>query len=62
MNKSELIDALFSAPEEEVLIEIDNQLQEIAGFGHAAAEFDGFCTVYPACITIKIKEDNGINN
>lgn len=58
MNKSELIDALYCAPEEHVMIEINGQLYEIEGTGSEDAEFDGFDTVYPACVTIKVKYDN----
>lgn len=58
MNKLKLIDALLSSDEEDVLIEIDDQLYEIDGFGHEDAAFDGFDTAYPEAITIKVKYDN----
>lgn len=57
MKTSELIEILYSASEEEVLIEIDDTLYEIE-VGHQDEAFDGFDTVYPACLTIKAK-DNG---
>lgn len=57
MNKLKLIDALSCSDEEDVLIEIDGQMYEIDGFGHADEEFDGFDTVYPEAITIKVKKD-----
>ena len=56
MKKLELIEILCSASEEEVLIEIDNTLYEIE-VGHQDEVFDGFDTVYPACLTIKAKNN-----
>lgn len=57
MKTSKLIEILCSASEDEVLIEIDDTLYEIE-VGHQDEAFDGFDTVYPACLTIKAK-DNG---
>lgn len=56
MNKFDLIDALSSKSEQEVLIEIDGMLYEIEeDLGYAPAAFDGFDTVYPAAIVLKPK-------
>ncbi len=52
MTKSELIRQLSSASEDEVLIEIDGTLYEF-DFGHQEETFDGFYTVFPACLTLK---------
>lgn len=54
MKISELIERLYSADEEEVLIEIDDTLYEIE-FGHIEESFDGWDTAYPATLTIKKK-------
>lgn len=56
MKKLELIGILCSASEEEVLIEIDDTLYEIE-VGHQDEAFDGFDTLYPACLTIKAKNN-----
>lgn len=56
MKKLELIEILCSASEEEVLIEIDDTLYEIE-VGHQDEVFDGFDTLYPACLTIKAKNN-----
>lgn len=56
MKKLELIEILCSASEEEVLIEIDDTLYEIE-VGHEDEAFDGFDTLYPACLTIKAKNN-----
>lgn len=56
MKTSELIEILCSASEEEVYVEIDDVLYEIS-IGHQDEAFDGFDTVYPACITLKPKND-----
>ena len=55
MKTSELIEILCCANEEEVLIEIDDTLYEIE-VGHEDEAFDGFDTLYPACLTIKAKK------
>lgn len=55
MNKSELIELLYSSDENEVFIEIDNILYEIE-IGHQEQIFDGFDTLYPACLTLNTKE------
>lgn len=54
MKTSELIEILCSASEEEVYVEIDDTLYEIE-IGHQDEAFDGFDTVYPACLTFKAK-------
>lgn len=56
MNKSELINLLYSNSEEELYIEKDGYLYEIE-IGHQEEQFDGFDTVYPACIVLKPQED-----
>ena len=56
MKTSDLIEILCSASEEEVLIEIDDTLYEIE-VGHEDEAFDGFDTLYPACLTIKAKNN-----
>lgn len=55
MKTYDLIKLLSSATEEEVYIEIDDTLYEIER-GHCDEAFDGFDTVYPACITLKPKQ------
>ncbi len=55
MKKSELIRHLSSASEEEVYIEVEGTLYDI-DFGHEDEKFDGFYTVYPACLTLKPKD------
>lgn len=57
MKTSELIEILCSASEEEVYVEIDDTLYEIE-IGHQDEAFDGFDTVYPACLTFKPKNEN----
>ena len=54
MKKSELIELLYSANEEEVYIDIDDTLYEIE-IGHCEEAFDGFDAVYPACLSLKAK-------
>lgn len=56
MKISELIEMLYSVSEEEVLVEIDDTLYEIE-LGHQPEIFDGFDTVYPACLTFKPKQN-----
>lgn len=55
MNKSELIEHLFSAEEDEVLIDVDGTLYEIE-IDHVEQSFDGFYTLYPAAISLKPKQ------
>lgn len=55
MKISDLIEQLYSADEEEVFVEIEGELYEIE-FGHEEEAFDGFDTVYPACLTLKAKQ------
>lgn len=58
MNRLDLIDALSSADEEEVLIDIDGVLYEIdENIGHEEQKFDGFDTLYPAAIVLKPKDE-----
>lgn len=52
MKKSELIELLSSSDEEEVFIDVDDTLYEIEP-DHVDEVFDGFDTVYPACIALK---------
>lgn len=56
MKTSELIEILCSASEEEVYVEIDDTLYEIE-LGHQEEAFDGFDTAYPACLTVKAKNN-----
>lgn len=56
MKKSKLIRLLSSSDEEEVFIDIDGTLYDI-DTGHVDEVFDGFDTVYPACLILKAKED-----
>ena len=56
MKKLEFIEIICSASEEEVLVEIDDTLYEIE-VGHEEEAFDGFDTLYPACLTIKAKNN-----
>lgn len=55
MNKSELIEQLYSMDEEEIFIEIDNIQYEIE-VSQVEEVFDGFDTVYPASISLKAKK------
>ena len=56
MNKYDLINALSSAEEDEILIDIDGVLYEIdENIGHEDQKFDGFDTLYPAAIVLKVK-------
>lgn len=54
MRTSDLIEILCSASEEEVYVEIDDTLYEIEVGCHEET-FDGFDTVYPACLSLKAK-------
>jgi hypothetical protein len=54
MNKSELIDLLLSNDEDDVLIEVDGILYDFE-IDHEEEQFDGFDTVYPACLIFKPK-------
>lgn len=56
MQKSELINLLCSNDEEEVYINIDDVLYDVE-IGHQDMIFDGFDTVYPACITLSAKKE-----
>ena len=57
MKKSELIERLSSASEDEVFIEIDGILYDI-DFGHEEEKFDGFVTFYPASLTLRPKDES----
>lgn len=56
MNRLELIELLSSASEDEVFIDSDGLLYDIE-IGYEAEQFDGFDTVYPACLTLKPKQE-----
>lgn len=53
MNKYELIELLYSCPEDEVFIKDEETFfyHDIA-VEHVEEQFDGFDTVSPACITL----------
>lgn len=60
MEKLELINILEQMDEEEVFIEINGTLYDIE-IGQVEEAFDGFDTVYPACISLKAKKgDRGV--
>jgi hypothetical protein len=60
MKKSELLKILSSADEDEVLIETKDMAYDIE-IGHLEEAFDGFDTVYPACITLKpVETDDNV--
>lgn len=56
MNRLELIELLSSASEDEVFIDSDGFLYDIE-IGHESGQFDGFYTIYPACLTLKPKQE-----
>lgn len=54
MKKSKLIKLLSSADEDDVMIEIDGTLYNIApDLGHEEEKFDGFATAFPAVVYLK---------
>ncbi len=55
MKKSELIAALCSLSEEEVYIKAADGLLDDIEIERIEEQFDGFDTVYPACIALKVK-------
>lgn len=55
MNKYELIEALSSCPEEEVLIKADDGFLDEIIIEHVEEQFDGFDSVTPPCIALKRK-------
>ena len=58
MNRYDLIDALSSSEEDEVFIDINGTLYEIdEELGHEPEKFDGFDTLYPAAIFLKVKNE-----
>lgn len=58
MKESKLIKLLSSANEDEVFIEVDGRLCDIAtDLGHEEESFDGFCSVYPAMVYLKPIEE-----
>lgn len=56
MNKYELIEPLFSASEDGVFIDSDGLLYDIE-IGREEEKFDGFHTAFPACLTLKPKQE-----
>ncbi len=56
MKKSELIRTLCSSSEEEVYIKAPDGLLDDIEIEHIEEQFDGFDTVYPACIALKAKQ------
>lgn len=60
MKKSELIEQLSFASEDEIYIEIDGVLYDI-DFGHEEEKFDGFYTAWPASLTLKPKDTDEEN-
>lgn len=58
MNRLELIELLSSASEDEVFIDSEGLLFDIE-IGHEDEVFDGFSSVYPACLTLKLKKGDG---
>ena len=58
MNRLELIELLSSASEDEVFIDSEGLLFDIE-IGHEDEVFDGFYAVYPACLTLKLKKEDG---
>ena len=58
MNKYDLINALSLCEEDEVFIDINGTLYEIdKELGHEEQKFDGFDTLYPAAIVLKVKDE-----
>lgn len=55
MKTSELIEALYSCPEDEVFIKADDGLLDDIIIEHVEEQFDGFDTVTPACVALKRK-------
>lgn len=55
MKKSKLIELLSSASEDEIYIEIDGTLYDIE-LCKIEEKFDGFYTLYPACIALLPKD------
>ena len=55
MNKSDLIELLYSMDEEEVYIEVDGIQYDIE-VEQREEVFDGFDTVYPASLSLKPKK------
>lgn len=60
MNKSEMIDLLLSSDDKDVLVDVDGILYDFE-IGHEDECFDGFDTVYPACLTLKPINDETRN-
>lgn len=58
MKISELIEALYSCPEDEVFIKADDGLLDDIIIEHVDEQFDGFDTVQPACLALRRKEAN----
>lgn len=53
---SELIEALYSCPEDEIFIKADDGLLDDFTIEHVDEQFDGFDTVQPACLALRRKE------
>lgn len=56
MKTSELIETLYSCPEDEVFIKADDGLLDDFTIEHVDEQFDGFDTVQPACLALRRKE------
>lgn len=59
MNKYELIDLLSSSDEEDVYIQAEDGLLDDFSVEHVEEQFDGFDTVYQACIKLVVKNNTG---
>ena len=55
MNKLELIRLLYSSDEENVYIQAEDGLLDDFVVEHVEEQFDGFDTVYPAAIKLRVK-------
>lgn len=55
MKVSELIKVLYSSSEEEVFIKFEDGLLDEIEVEHIEEQFDGFDTVYPAAIALKVR-------
>ena len=56
MKISDLIEILYSANEDEVMIDVDDTIYDFE-LGHEEEQFDGFDTVHPAILTLKPKKN-----
>jgi hypothetical protein len=55
MKKSDLIELLSSADEEDVAIKVDGVIYDEIEVDHEPEAFDGFFTSYPATVTLSPK-------